>query len=1610
MENNTELEAGFSMPSYLIAADNHNLANRNYSFFETATLGAGAVIGSAATQVYNILPTIGNWFGGDFEHAKTQEVLERFDSDMGQYYQDHQAGVDALGFVLSSIVPGTVGVKALRAGQAALRGAAEAGTLGTNLQAATGLLPSNRSLISKAIQATLEPNAGFPIWNPQTVKALAAGVGQAALEGAAFETAVAATMYNSPVLEKQDLGDIASNILWGAGLSGAIGGVIHGAQVYSKIKGAETTLGKEFSQVTHVAEMPNAAVADRMLAHLDDLHNTVNFKPAAYEEWVGDAAWKATKYESMKAEKVRFIEDKVRKLSGELAEGDEAIASQLYKYFRNAELGEAEAKLYGTEAVTRLAQKSKQEIKYDKIVREAGEKLEFKSPEDEAFFKSREKVYVKLFGEDAGKVTSEMPTTWRLADKLEPGTQVSVKASGVKAGDRVWKFSLDKAWDALEVNHFEAEARTIWATATDVFKSSLEKGKKIVIGENDIPLLEKAYLQGILPEVAITTKGKTSLVGLNNKEEFLQYIQDTKLSTYVKLTGKQKLEATEAAKIVNVSERFVAGGLQKGDLEENLFAFQKQKADFDANKLTSVGEYWDHPTWGKAFKDTTAVEVDGNVVQGLVAIAEKKRLYQESAERAVAPIFGDMVEHFYRLSDDMILKANRNSVGGGMLTTQNENYGTLAAYCQNLGAQTLRLISKAHEATREVLNGTLMKLGQNQAAAVEFSVLNAKIRQHGAIAFGFDTEAQAMRPLAVMRAEKEGTDAALEKLLATIPEELHEGFPVRHSETVDTILAHMELNADRLSKQGAIRANQGVTWHRDPERFFPIPPNTKDYPFIASVIDDSIIGAGHGKMLYAATAEELEQMITSVRSADPTLKILTKKDAENWYKSIGQYEFERSLTDVSFDSALKMKGTSANYLPPTDPQKIVNELLNWHLARDSALVREGVSHLNEAQFASLRSAGEKFANVQDSHFTKLDPIAYLEMQGKNPFADYVRSALGLSTAKDFPFWTPMNDLLDRKVSGIFNSIYESFQTIKHPDELEKINVMLREAGYEGAAYSALQFASANHTAPKGVLTSFVAKANAILSSCMLGLDPINAVNNLVGSNVLRNTELTSLLRNIAKGNADAAGELAQLNLKVPGTGEQVFSPAKMIAKAMGDFHSEGGKALREEFKKFGIISSRVDQANWVLDNLSLTGKETVKELESLPGKILAKLKEAANKGESLTGNKLAEEFNRFVSGHVAKQITDKAVAAGLIGEREAWAYINTFVNRVEGNYLAAQRPGVFQGPVGQAIGLFQTYQFNLGQQLLRHIGEGGAKDAALMMGLQSTIYGLKGLPAFDAINTHIIGNASGNTNHRDLYDVTFGAAGKEAGDWLMYGLGSNALGLLSPDLKLNLYSRGDINPRNVTLLPVNPANIPFVQASAKLFSSVKETAGKIMQGGDAWGSFLQGIEHAGVNRPLAGLAQTLQAFGNPRMQSYSTSNKGNVIAANDLLSWANLGRLAGAKPLDEAAGIDKAYNLEVYATKDAALRAKLGESIKTTVIAGKQPTPEQVEKFAYAYAKAGGRQEQFNQFMMQQYKAANTSQVNKLSESLKSPFSQSMQTLMGGTQLRDFTNQGMGVY
>jgi len=141
------------------------------------------------------------------------------------------------------------------------------------------------------------------------------------------------------------------------------------------------------------------------------------------------------------------------------------------------------------------------------------------------------------------------------------------------------------------------------------------------------------------------------------------------------------------------------------------------------------------------------------------------------------------------------------------------------------------------------------------------------------------------------------------------------------------------------------------------------------------------------------------------------------------------------------------------------------------------------------------------------------------------------------------------------------------------------------------------------------------------------------------------------------------------------------------------------------------------------------------------------MKKIVDLGAKLTLADRTEEFVRFVAARTADNIFSAAGFEGMDLQQQ----VRTFVNRVHGNYVSSQRPVAFQGPIGQAMGLFQTYQFNLMQQVFRHIENGDKKSLAILFGLQSSLFGLQGLPGFQALNTHIVGNASNNPDHTDFY-------------------------------------------------------------------------------------------------------------------------------------------------------------------------------------------------------------------------------------------------------------------
>ena len=1562
---------------FLVAGDTHNLANNNSSFWDDPIgeisgipkfIGLG--IASGVNQVYNIAPTIGNWFGGEFQQNKLADTLASYDSDLAKYYTEHQEGVDVLGFVLSSLVPGTAGVKVLRAGQVALSSAVETGVIGSNLSRATGLLaPSSTKHVLNATEQLIKNSSPFKLQNENVLRALGAGLGQNILEGAAFETAVAATMYNSPVLENQDFGDIMSNMLWGAGLYGVIGGAVQGVKSVQQIKAGKAAFDVEASPWTHIEQArEGTSIADRLLVLNEQRFNMpMSTAGMKFEE----------KLLALGAAKKNKLEGMIRGEFQQLVGGDSVAADLMYSAYLRQDYNSAIKSLWELKEVSRVTTKSEGEKLFTKLFAKKGDAATLKpgvTLEQAAPLLDYSESYLLTRGAQAGKVQDEIPAVTYLADKVKKTDTIELSQKGVLVGKSLTRIT-DKPIDILKASHIETEMRTAWA------RQYFHPKEGTIIEATDIPLLDAAYAKVASGEspMPLIKIGEITYQPANT-EEFLKNIASFKEQVAIQLLKSRKLPSDVIAKMVNVKPDYLAGK-RAGSLTEDIFADLDEVAKFNELHGTTKSHLLDTPSVLKlAYKKDKVIGENGFFLEGMEAVQRQQRLYQAAADRTVASVLEEHASKLIPITNEEITKATSLGAGASFISFASSNYGSLGSKFEYIGKVTTDTITARKAAVREVMEPLLYKLQNNQEAAIEWSRLNQEVRGS---------------PYS-WRIADDGThltladDTEVERLFNSgedVPT-----IPLKSPIVRDLAKAHVELNARRVEGLNTIRSSQGLQSNLKPGTFYAPPPNPKDYPFFAFVIDPTITGTGHSKMLYAATEDELKAQMTAVRNQFPEFKVIEKGEAESYYKRIGQFDYEKTLSENYIDTALKRKGVSAPFLIKTDPKLISEELLQWHLRAEAGVVREAVSHKYEPQFEALRQLGEQYTLAATSKYGGKSLAKYAESQVANPYTDYIKTALGINKANEYPFWMPVQKMLDNKFSQLWTSVKNSAVGIKAPEDLAKINNILQESGYKGAYYDAALTLAVNSKLPQGLLTKYVQESNGLLSLFALRLDPLNALNNIIGNNVLLNTELRSVLKNIESANPEAAGELAALmKLKLPGTDKAVLNHGKLIANAIKDFHNP---ELKELFKELKFTTDLRTQYLQSLDNMALRADETVSSLESKRAKFVETAKKWSAIGEKATGNTLAEEFNRFVSAHVMKQITDLAVKHGVMDSKTALSYINTFVNRTQGNFMAAQRPMMFQGPVGQAIGLFQTYQFNLLQNLFRHVAESKSKDAAFLLGLQGSIYGMNGLPAFSAINTHIIGTASGNTEHKDLYSAVYGGAGKDAGDWLMYGLASNLF--LHPDLKVNMYTRGDINPRHVTVVPTNPADVPFINAQIKVFSNLFETFNKLDDGGNTASIFLQGIEHNGVSRPLAGLAQTMEAAVSPSGQVISTSTKGNIIGSNDLLSLMTLGRLLGGKPLDEALTQDAVFRVQAYSSANSAKVAKLGEVIKSTMLGGGTPSEEQLHTFMESYVAAGGKQDKFNQFMLRQLKNATKPQAEQIREAMTKPYAMTLQQVMGG--------------
>jgi len=1673
------------------ATDTANMqAGSEESLIDNAGNFVHAAVLSGVASVYN---TGANLLGAEkFDVAKW---MNENDQHMGAYYAKNRQLVDVAGFAVTSLVPGGLALKGVQL--------AKAGTMLGPFGRALGYASTKQQLYLEAGLKELAVEGGtvFNLINKNKLAAMSWGVADQVINMAAFETAVAITMKQSPVLEKDEWSDVLKHIGISSLAFGAVGGAIEAIAINSIFKQGQSSISaamREFDALKKV--QGDITLGDesygtlRSVLQLPNVGRNLEFT----YKWLGkDKTLEGglpTKeaFEKAAASASRRGWDDFRLLANKMAGDDPALGNEFSEYLfkmvqREQAAGRTNEEIIdllgdhllnvktikrvspdaarGSDSVFYIPKELTPEIaaritNFDSFLTE----VVSRSPRGKETLKSpyqlvgtANEVKVGLVGlrSEAPVLETGFPRFATIDEAFAAGQDVAMTASGVVrinpsspmfrkvddpaisprsffntrtgaftdvafptaadvatnakplamtseslvvSGGHAWKHTPFNEFDLITNNAAKASSRFVYAKELKVVPAK--------ISDTDIPLLERIYQDGAAKwKDTILESADKSQRKVGDLSDFGDWLKLQKLAIlqgFFANTAKGE-DLVNLATKMNVEVSWIQEAIASSFLPSDRLAKGFSIALEDSFKPQNMEILWDFTKAKEVSKTLTGssgkvtndamVQVlpagAGNTIYGELSWAYRVKVGNDAREAAFTSVMGVDAAKFVDINADTIINlASQGGTGAGLVKSANADYGdTLGIAMQYTGTQVHRIGTNRANATLTAMQPTAIKIKDSKEAAGELGILVTALRkQSDKFMFHPDDPMRLVNREAVSFDKKTGKFSVDEAKLVEISKQpgRRADFVMQNQDVAEFLAQSTVANARRIEQNRVLLTSRGWNYNYDPLNVYVPPVDTTRYPYFAFVKQRAgmLGGSSEVSMITARTEKELHTLVGKVPQ---DYEVFFKENTERFHKIKGDYDYALTIKEPSIDSTLQRRGILGDFFPETRAENVLDDFITWHQRQEVGLVRRAVETKYAQTFEELRGIGRQFTELGTSKASAA--LKKFKSQIENPFEDYIKTALDISKRSEYTLLHEANEFAE----SLGKTAYRTFE-VNREKALQGIipwqeaNKISERFGIKGPYSEEGAYFTANLPEERNLVKEFVSKANMTLVNLNLRLDWANSLVNIISTPILLGTEMQSI-RTLVANDSALAGKLNELrSLALPGTNVRIPSTTGMIAGAIKNFFGDEKASLLQRYKDVGAVKDMLSQYHEMIEHFSYK-----------PYQKMSKYVESANKGieigAKMTGNGFAEEFTRFVSADVMRQLTDPIVYAGRLTAAEQNAYISTFVNRVQGNYLASQRPIAFQGVLGSAVSLFQTYQFNLLQQLFRHIENRDIKTIAVMTGLQGGIYGLNGIPFFEAMNTHLIGNSSLNPGHRDVYSTAPQILGKQLGDWMMYGTAS-AFPLWSSNAP-SLYTRGDINPRHISILPISPLDVPAVDGSIRFVSNLLNVGQKALKGADLTSTLLEGLEHNSLSRPLAGIAQVAQG--------YATTSKGSLISAsNDFFSIATFARVVGAKPMDESLALNSKFRLNAYQAADAARIQDLGEVVKTKLRAGKAPSLEELQEFQLAYAKSGGRIENYAKTLQRWSRDANVSVINQMAQQHRTSYSQRLQEIMGGTTVTDF--------
>lgn len=780
-----------------------------------------------------------------------------------------------------------------------------------------------------------------------------------------------------------------------------------------------------------------------------------------------------------------------------------------------------------------------------------------------------------------------------------------------------------------------------------------------------------------------------------------------------------------------------------------------------------------------------------------------------------------------------------------------------------------------------------------------------------------------------------------------------------------------KVSANRIIVNGkqVAAASRGYGSNLDSDVLYPGGLNTSKYKHRKYIqpAKDEVWSHNQKGIIGANTPEELAQKEAQVRQQfGNDVNIISKEEMEDHFKKTGSFLEDFSLNEYQVNRDMMRKGINWDVAPEPDPNLVA------HYIRDSARDWSGtVDNLTELRYS------EEFASLQQGDSVS-QAYGTLGAGKQKPIDTSFREAqnimLNRTTNESSTAWRDAQQSVDKTITKVFNGLSSLFKSAGQTGKYQEMDSYMKHHGlprvYEDQTGEMLR-TSVDMT--DQALAGIVPKVNGIAATLMLRLDFVQPMVNALSMPIMSVPEMNSLMKSIP---AIQAQQLAKgLSVGVPGTKYTMGTNMKLQMQAVKEFFTEEGKVHLKRYYDEGIITNVVREMRQVADDITI-------DVNLSPASIAAKVENAAKVATNFAARPAdwAEDFVKFVAARQADILLD---GAGITDKSIRSATLRSYTTRVHGNYVHAQRPAIFQGFAGQAIGLFQTYQFNLIQSLLSKIGNKNGQAVASMMGIQAGMFGVQSVPGFRALNEYIAMNSQ---EDNDMYSAAADLVGQEESEWMMFGLASNFTKPLFGE-GLELYTRGDLNPRTPFLIPTSLAEVPIYAMSTKFVGNIFNAASDLSQGVDAGQVMADTLAHNGVNRPLAGVGAILAGS--------RTTGKGSLIANLSDLSWfGKAARTLGTKTLDESIAVQAFYRTKGFDTKRNDRLQDLGRGVKRMVQAD-QYDSQVYDQFFSDYTSNGGSPEKYNQWMHSQALGATESSILKMYESNNSTSGRYLQKQLG---------------